>query len=109
MVWALLLAATAGCDRFLLSNPPPAAPPEGSVVTPLTRERHVPYFPIDEGSAHTGTTCDSCHPAADSFKEFTCLSCHDHSPELASQRHEHVTGYQYDSAACVSCHPTGGE
>jgi hypothetical protein len=109
MVWSALLAALAGCDRFLLSNPPPTPPPGGSVVTPLTRERHVPYFPIDQESSHTGAACESCHPSPDSFAEFNCLSCHDHAADVAAVRHEHVTGYTYDSAACLSCHPTGGE
>lgn len=109
MVWGLMLAATAGCDRFLLTNPPPTDPPTSPVVTPLTRERHVPYFPIDQATSHTGTACESCHQSSDSFAEFTCVSCHDHSPELAAARHEDVTGFKYDSAACLSCHPTGGE
>lgn len=109
MVWGLLLAATGGCDRFLLSNPPPAPAPDGRVVTPVTRERHIPYFPIDQASKHTGEACESCHPSSETFAEFTCLSCHDHSAEVAAVRHENVTGFKYDSAACLSCHPTGGE
>src|SRR5262245_7022043 len=107
MVWGLLLAAAAGCDRFLLTNRPPPEPPDGPVVTPLTRERHVPYFPIDEKSPHTGEACESCHQSSESFKDFTCLSCHAHSAEAAAVRHENVTGFVYNSAACLSCHPTG--
>ena len=103
------MAALAGCDHFLLSNPPPSSSPDGPVVTPLTRERHVPYFPIDEASKHTGEACESCHQSSESFAAFTCVSCHDHSADLAAQRHENVTGFKYDSAACLSCHPTGGE
>ena len=79
------------------------------MVTPVNRERHIPYFPIDQGSAHTGEMCKSCHPSSESFAEFTCLSCHAHTPEAAAARHENVTGFSYDSAACLSCHPTGGE
>jgi hypothetical protein len=109
LVWGMLLAAASGCDRFLLSNPPPPPPPGGSVSTPLTRERHVPYFPIDDSSPHNGEACESCHPSSDSFAAFTCLSCHDHSAEIAAIRHENVTGYKYESTACLSCHPTGGE
>ena len=93
LVWGVLLAAFAGCDRFLLSNPPPTPPPAESVVAPLTRERHVPYFPIDQASAHTGAACESCHQSPDSLAEFTCVSCHEHSAEVAAVRHEHVTGY----------------
>ena len=63
------MAAMAGCDHFLLSNPPPSPSPDGPVVTPLTRERHVPYFPIDQASKHTGEACESCHQSSESFAD----------------------------------------
>jgi hypothetical protein len=36
---------------------------------------------------------------------FYCLSCHDKA--TTDSHHSGVSGYQYSSPACYSCHPTG--
>lgn len=64
------------------------------------------FFPINSGS-HRGTwrTCLECHPSAQNFALFTCLTCHRQSS--TSGEHDEVSGYVYESTACLSCHPRG--
>lgn len=77
------------------------------------------YFPIGLGTVHElGATmadgqvqCQSCHPAdTSSFKQITCVGCHGHNETVTDRLHLTVPGYAFtDSAACYSCHPTGGK
>jgi len=64
------------------------------------------YFRIDNGG-HAGrwNSCTDCHPVANQFATFDCLSCHPHSDKAQTDSH-HVgrSGYRYDSAGCWSCH-----
>ncbi|RMF21496.1 MAG: hypothetical protein D6765_15530, partial [Bacteroidetes bacterium] len=64
------------------------------------------FFPIYSGE-HKGTwsECSECHTNPDNFAEFTCLTCHT-NPET-DQKHQGISGYAYESNACLSCHPTG--
>jgi len=64
------------------------------------------YFPIYSGS-HAGTwsSCGQCHPDAGNYTTFTCLTCHTESTTRA--QHGEVSGFVYDSQACLRCHPTG--
>jgi hypothetical protein len=64
------------------------------------------FFPIATG-AHATTDCNSCHGGFASFKEFACTSCHDHAQAVTDPGHAGVSGYLYDSKACLSCHPQG--
>jgi hypothetical protein len=66
------------------------------------------YFPIFV-SEHTNrwTACGDCHTDTDDFSQFTCFSCHAHNETSMSQQHSGVTGYEYQSASCYSCHPSG--
>jgi hypothetical protein len=104
--------AGAGCNQLLLTSSPTPAVDDSSdagIATPVTRASHEVYFPIADGSNHAAQTCSDCHQSADSFADFTCISCHDHAPDLAATRHVHVTGFVYASSSCITCHPTGNE
>jgi hypothetical protein len=65
-------------------------------------------FPIYSGK-HNGqwNSCAECHPNASNYKEFTCISCHQHNQTEMDDKHKNEIGYAYNSAACLSCHPTG--
>lgn len=64
------------------------------------------YFPIYSGN-HAGTwsSCARCHPDPGNYAVFTCLTCHTESTTRA--QHGEVSGFVYDSQACLQCHPTG--
>lgn len=68
------------------------------------------FFPIFSGP-HRGVwdSCADCHPNPGNFRQFTCLSCHEHDREEMDDEHDDVGGYRYESTACLSCHPTGRE
>jgi hypothetical protein len=67
------------------------------------------YFPIYSGK-HQGTwsSCTECHTNSSNFSIFNCLGCHNDSGDLAGE-HQDVSGYQYNSNACYTCHPDGSE
>ncbi|MCC6817225.1 MAG: hypothetical protein IT267_12490, partial [Saprospiraceae bacterium] len=64
------------------------------------------FFPINSGK-HKGTwtNCNECHTTPGNFKLYDCLICHK-NPET-DNKHVSVTGYRYQSNACLACHPTG--
>lgn len=68
---------------------------------------HDALFPIFSGS-HRGRwdSCRDCHVAG--YDDFSCIDCHAHSDEaqVTSDHHE-VSGFTYESHACLSCHPRG--
>jgi hypothetical protein len=68
--------------------------------------QHEAIFPIHTG-AHAGVwrTCATCHPDASSFTVFVCTTCHT-QPET-DPRHQGIPGYQWQSQACLTCHPSG--
>lgn len=66
---------------------------------------HEPIFPIGAGAAHAGRRCSECHTVPGDRRAFSCVTCHDHSAGLMDPAHAGVAGYQFDSAACLSCHP----
>ena len=63
-------------------------------------------FPIFNGE-HAGLSCQDCHPVPGSFRQFTCISCHEHSQREMNNEHARVRGYAYQSSSCYSCHPNG--
>jgi len=68
--------------------------------------QHDAIFPIyTEAHAHTWPSCMSCHPVANDFKQFTCITCHTQS--ATDPVHQGILDYQWNSVACRSCHPTG--
>ena len=64
------------------------------------------FFPIYSG-AHRGRwqSCAECHTNPANYAQFTCLPCHGQTE--TNGHHREVSGYQYDSQACYSCHPRG--
>ncbi|HSL71905.1 MAG TPA: hypothetical protein VK864_16775, partial [Longimicrobiales bacterium] len=64
------------------------------------------FFPIYSGK-HQGkwSTCTQCHPTPTNLAVFTCLSCH--TKTKTDNDHSGVSGYAYDSARCLACHPRG--
>ncbi len=69
---------------------------------------HDVFFPIFSGK-HNGAwdECRTCHPNPTSFMEFTCLNCHEHRQPEMDDKHRGISGYAYESTACLSCHPHG--
>jgi Zn finger protein HypA/HybF involved in hydrogenase expression len=107
-LWIVCVAAaSSGCDKMIFtnSNDDGAATASGA----LTREEHGMYFPIGSGSYHPTETCDDCHGGFDSFKQFTCMSCHAHAADVAAGRHTSIPEFQAESSACFKCHPNGRE
>lgn len=74
----------------------------------LTPEKHT-FFPIGPGTAHElprVASCDSCHPpASESFKDFTCVSCHVHEQSLMDPLHRAEAQYTFGPETCLTCHP----
>jgi len=88
-----------------------SSPPGTTMLDPTT---HDSFFPIAAGSKHAlgsgspAITCNSCHGGSDSFQQFDCLSCHQHSDQTAlALGHRGVSQYAYASASCYSCHARG--
>lgn len=100
----LILAAACG----------PRANGSGPWNTTLDAKTHDSFFPIGPGSKHAlgsdslAITCNSCHGGANSFKQFDCLSCHQHADQTAlTLGHRGVSQLSYASTNCYSCHPRG--
>jgi len=79
-----------------------------SVWEPSTFDHDGQYFPIYSGE-HNGEwdQCSDCHENPSNYAIFTCLTCH--AQGEMNGEHDEVSGYQYNSIACLSCHPDGGE
>ena len=77
-----------------------------SAWVPSTFDHDNQYFPIYSG-AHNGkwAECIDCHTSPGNFGDYTCITCHA-NPETDTQ-HSGVSGYAYNSSACLACHPTG--
>jgi hypothetical protein len=59
-------------------------------------------FPIKSGR-HAHLECFDCHPSANR-RDFSCLNCHDHEKRQMDQKHRNISGYVYQSQACLACH-----
>ena len=77
--------------------------------TPATFDHDGKYFPIYSGKHQgTWTLCTDCHTNASNYNTFSCIDCHAHNNQSELDNgHQGVGGYQYNSLACYSCHPTG--
>jgi len=67
------------------------------------------YFPIFSGR-HRGEwqSCATCHEVPSDYGIFTCFSCHAHDQGPMDDKHlGEVSGYVYDSSACLDCHRNG--
>jgi len=75
---------------------------------PANMGDHDALFPIFSGR-HAGvwSDCTICHSDPANHRNFTCLSCHEHSQPDMDGGHAGMPGYSYVSTACYSCHPTG--
>lgn len=64
------------------------------------------YFPIYSGK-HDGewNTCSDCHTNPNNYSVFTCITCHEQGE--TDNDHDEVGGYEYNSNACLACHPDG--
>lgn len=66
------------------------------------------YFPIFSGSHNNEwSECTECHAVPEDRTQYTCLVCHDHNQTDMNNMHGTMTGYEYLTTACYSCHPSG--
>lgn len=74
------------------------------------REHDQIAFPIYRG-AHAGrwSSCADCHPGPSTASGFSCVGCHEHSRSRMDDKHREISGYAWESALCLSCHPTGDD
>ncbi|GAB4321369.1 MAG: hypothetical protein Kow00127_13800 [Bacteroidales bacterium] len=75
---------------------------------PASFSDHDPIFPIYSGK-HNGEwdACTDCHTNPSNYSVFTCIYCHEHRQSKMDDEHNEVSGYVYESNACLECHPTG--
>lgn len=66
------------------------------------------FFPVYSGR-HRGTwdNCSDCHQDLNNYASFTCIACHEHNRSETDSHHREVRDYQYNSMACLDCHPVG--
>ncbi len=79
-----------------------------SAWQPSTWDHDAQYFPIYSGK-HSGVwnQCSDCHVSAANYAVFECINCHEHNRTDTDGHHTEVSGYQYLSTACYTCHPRG--
>ena len=67
------------------------------------------FFPIYSGKhKEKWNNCSDCHTSPNNLSVFSCLGCHPHSNRSKTDDdHHEENGYQYESGACLSCHPRG--
>lgn len=72
------------------------------------RDHDSKSFPIYSGT-HNGewNSCGDCHPNPASYAQFTCIDCHEHNQSDMDEEHQGVSGYAWNSPACLGCHPNG--
>jgi len=80
-----------------------------SAWTPSTFDHDAMFFPIYSGK-HRGewSSCTECHTNTSSYAVFSCIDCHEHDNQSqVNNDHSGVSGYSYNSTACLNCHPDG--
>ena len=72
---------------------------------PSTFDHDRQYFKIYSGK-HRGrwTQCTQCHANPATYKEFTCISCHEHNKTDTDKDHQGVSNYVYSATSCYNCH-----
>ena len=67
------------------------------------------YFPIYSGNhKDEWNDCIECHLDPGNYALFSCIDCHEHNdPNDLADEHEDVLDYQFNSVACLECHPNG--
>lgn len=63
-------------------------------------------FNITSGP-HRVYDCSECHRVPGNASIVSCTHCHEHNQTTADAKHSGVSGYIWDSSACINCHPTG--
>ena len=63
-------------------------------------------FPINSG-AHKKFNCADCHLNQNNYAQFSCIHCHDHNQQKMGNKHSSISGYAWQSNACLACHPNG--
>ncbi len=78
--------------------------------TPATFNHDEQFFPIYSGK-HRGewNECSDCHTNPSNFAVFSCITCHEHNQNDMDDKHQGISGYAYNSEACLACHPDGSE
>lgn len=76
--------------------------------TPAVFDHDGQYFPIYSGK-HQGewNDCIDCHNNPNDYAQFSCFECHGQSE--TNNDHSEVNDYEYVSAACLECHPSGDD
>jgi hypothetical protein len=67
---------------------------------------HEALFPIETGK-HTNVSCVECHVTPGNYATFECILCHEHNQADMADRHSGRPDYQWNSLACLGCHPRG--
>jgi hypothetical protein len=76
-----------------------------TVWTPSTMNHDTNWFRIYSGHhRNRWSSCAECHQVPGNLQSFTCISCHEHNRTDTDGHHTGVSGYQYSSPACYSCH-----
>jgi hypothetical protein len=80
-----------------------------SAWNPSTFDHDNLYFPIYSGKHNNEwNLCSECHTNSNNYNIFSCINCHEHDdPADMADKHDGVSGYQYNSNACYACHPDG--
>lgn len=76
---------------------------------PAKMENHDQLFPIYSGN-HKGewSKCTDCHLNVNNYSQFSCINCHEHSNQTqVTKDHNGVSGFVFESNACLQCHPRG--
>ena len=71
---------------------------------------HEAIFPLTTGKHVAGVwnACTDCHTDPASRAVVTCITAACHPQPATDGKHPGIAGYQYATAQCLSCHPTGG-
>lgn len=78
---------------------------------PSTFDHDDQWFPIYSGQHNNEwDQCIECHTTPGNFALFSCIDCHEHDDQAdLTDEHDEVSGFQYNSLACYTCHPDGSE
>jgi len=62
-------------------------------------------FPLDHGGEGR-ISCETCHTDRRNYKQYTCMGCHEHSPERVAAQHRGEVR-STNLADCLRCHAGG--
>ncbi len=68
--------------------------------------KHEDVFPLATSDKHNGIACTTCHNDPTEYLTVNCLAaCH--TKDETDKEHDEEFGYEYNTPACLSCHPKG--